>query len=172
MAAEGSGSVPSQDRVSPGTCFPLQPKLSFEQSKKEAQRAAPPGPPAEGLPQGRQEQEADKQAALNKGTAPWVVGPLPRAPCASLDPCPWSPGAQPGVWVCSAVGIVPPRTKSPAEEDVMPAAGVARRSTGGMANGLGSRVGLGQQTGGCITACSLLGTPGLFQHVPPTPRRG
>ncbi|OPJ88941.1 pleckstrin-like proteiny domain-containing family A member 6 isoform D [Patagioenas fasciata monilis] len=76
-----------------------QPKLSFEQSKKEAQRAAPPGPQE----QGRQEQEADKQAALNK------------------------------------VGIVPPRTKSPAEEEAVPAAGVARRSTGGMANGLGSR---------------------------------
>ncbi|KAM6114456.1 pleckstrin homology domain-containing family A member 6 [Phoenicopterus ruber ruber] len=80
-----------------------QPKLSFEQSKKEAQRPAPPGPLAEGLPQSRQEQEAEKQAALNK------------------------------------VGIVPPRTKSPAEEEVVPAAGVPRRSTGGMANGLSSR---------------------------------
>ncbi|XP_053943222.1 pleckstrin homology domain-containing family A member 6 isoform X12 [Cuculus canorus] len=79
-----------------------QPKLSFEQSKKEGQRLVPSGPTAEGLPQSRQEQEADKQAALNK------------------------------------VGIVPPRTKSPAEEEV-PAAGVPRRSTSGMANGLSSR---------------------------------
>ncbi|KAM6237004.1 pleckstrin homology domain-containing family A member 6 isoform 7-T7 [Porphyrio hochstetteri] len=77
-----------------------QPKLSFEQSKKEVQRLAPSGPPAEGLPQTRQEQEVEKQAALNK------------------------------------VGIVPPRTKSPAEEEVVATAGVPRRS---MANGLGSR---------------------------------
>ncbi|KAM6311206.1 pleckstrin homology domain-containing family A member 6 [Podargus strigoides] len=78
-----------------------QPKLSFEQSKKEVQRAAPPGPLAEGLPQSQQ--EAEKQAALNK------------------------------------VGIVPPRTKSPAEEEGVPTAGVPRRSIGGMANGLSSR---------------------------------
>ncbi|NXW86677.1 PKHA6 protein, partial [Alopecoenas beccarii] len=95
-------SLVSGSQGSPTKPGPSEPKLSFEQSKKEAQRAAPPGPPAEGLPQSRQEQEADKQAALNK------------------------------------VGIVPPRTKSPAEEEV-PAAGVARRSAGGMANGLGSR---------------------------------
>ncbi|XP_027550908.1 pleckstrin homology domain-containing family A member 6 isoform X7 [Neopelma chrysocephalum] len=75
-----------------------QPKPGFEQSKKEAQRPSPPGPPGEGLLQGRQEQDAEKQAALNK------------------------------------VGIVPPRTKSPAEEEV-----VARRSVAGMANGLSSR---------------------------------
>ncbi|XP_050182895.1 pleckstrin homology domain-containing family A member 6 isoform X8 [Myiozetetes cayanensis] len=75
-----------------------QPKPGFEQSKKEVQRPSPPGPPGEGLLQGRQEQDAEKQAALNK------------------------------------VGIVPPRTKSPAEEEV-----VARRSAGGLANGLSSR---------------------------------
>ncbi|XP_064492201.1 pleckstrin homology domain-containing family A member 6 isoform X9 [Pseudopipra pipra] len=75
-----------------------QPKPGFEQSKKEVQRPSPPGPPGEGLLQGRQEQDAEKQAALNK------------------------------------VGIVPPRTKSPAEEEV-----VARRSAAGMANGLSSR---------------------------------
>ncbi|NXL05670.1 PKHA6 protein, partial [Mesembrinibis cayennensis] len=92
-----SGSQGSPTKPGPG-----EPKPSFEQSKKELQRAAPPGPPAEGLPQSRQEQEAEKQAALNK------------------------------------VGIVPPRTKSPAEEEVVPAAGVPRRRTGGMANGLGS----------------------------------
>ncbi|KAM6044470.1 pleckstrin homology domain-containing family A member 6 isoform 9-T11 [Chlamydotis macqueenii] len=37
------------------------------------------------------------------------------------------------------VGIVPPRTKSPAEEEVVPTAGVPRRSAGGMANGLSPR---------------------------------
>ncbi|XP_075030191.1 pleckstrin homology domain-containing family A member 6 [Calonectris borealis] len=93
-----SGSQGSPTKPGPG-----EPKLSFEQSKKEAQRPAPPGPSAEGLLQSRQEQEAEKQAALNK------------------------------------VGIVPPRTKSPAEEEVVPVTGVARRSMGGMANGLSSR---------------------------------
>ncbi|XP_074972080.1 pleckstrin homology domain-containing family A member 6 isoform X6 [Phalacrocorax aristotelis] len=93
-----SGSQGSPTKPGPG-----EPKPSFEQSKKEVQRAAPTGSSAEGLPQSRQEQEAEKQAALNK------------------------------------VGIVPPRTKSPAEEEVVPVAGVPRRSTGGMANGLSSR---------------------------------
>ncbi|NXP15724.1 PKHA6 protein, partial [Thinocorus orbignyianus] len=93
-----SGSQGSPTKPGPG-----EPKTSFEQSKKEVQRPTPPGPTAEGLPQSRQEQDAEKQAALNK------------------------------------VGIVPPRTKSPAEEEVMPAAGVLRRSMGGMANGLSSR---------------------------------
>ncbi|NXN74525.1 PKHA6 protein, partial [Himantopus himantopus] len=93
-----SGSQGSPTKPGPG-----EPKPSFEQSKKEVQRPAPPGPPAEGLPQSRQEQDAEKQAALNK------------------------------------VGIVPPRTKSPAEEEVVPTAGVPRRSVGGMANGLSSR---------------------------------
>uniref|UniRef100_A0A8B9D6I8 Pleckstrin homology domain containing A6 n=1 Tax=Anser cygnoides TaxID=8845 RepID=A0A8B9D6I8_ANSCY len=79
-----------------------QPKPSFEQSKKETQRAAAPAAPAEGPPS-RQEQEAEKQAALNK------------------------------------VGIVPPRTKSPPEEEVVPTGSMLRRSTGGMANGLGSK---------------------------------
>ncbi|NXS51496.1 PKHA6 protein, partial [Brachypteracias leptosomus] len=93
-----SGSQGSPTKPGPG-----EPKSSFEQSKKEVQRATPSGPPAEGVPQSRQEQEAEKQAALNK------------------------------------VGIVPPRTKSPAEEEVVPMAGVPRRSMGGMANGLSSR---------------------------------
>ncbi|XP_032058941.1 pleckstrin homology domain-containing family A member 6 isoform X6 [Aythya fuligula] len=79
-----------------------QPKPSFEQSKKETQRAAAPTAPTEGPP-GRQEQEAEKQAALNK------------------------------------VGIVPPRTKSPPEDEVVPAGSMLRRSAGGMANGLGSK---------------------------------
>ncbi|KAM9520352.1 pleckstrin homology domain-containing family A member 6 isoform 22-T22 [Guaruba guarouba] len=102
--------LPSESRLWPYPTSPSwqqgseakrgQPKPSFEQSKKDAQRPAPPGPQAEGL---RQEQEAEKQAALNK------------------------------------VGIVPPRTKSPAEEEVVPGAGVPRRSSGGMANGLGSK---------------------------------
>lgn len=51
-----------------GSALPPQPKPSFEQSKKETQRAAAPAAPAEGPPS-RQEQEAEKQAALNKGTA-------------------------------------------------------------------------------------------------------
>ncbi|NXS96179.1 PKHA6 protein, partial [Jacana jacana] len=93
-----SGSQGSPTKPGPG-----EPKTSFEQSKKEMQRPVAPGPPAEGLPQSRQEQDAEKQAALNK------------------------------------VGIVPPRTKSPAEEEVMPAASVLRRSISGMANGLSSR---------------------------------
>ncbi|NXJ88621.1 PKHA6 protein, partial [Corythaixoides concolor] len=93
-----SGSQGSPTKPGPG-----EPKPSFEQSKKEAQRPTPPAPLPEGLPPSRQEQEAEKQAALNK------------------------------------VGIVPPRTKSPAEEEVVPAAGVPRRSAGSMANGLSSR---------------------------------
>ncbi|NXG61053.1 PKHA6 protein, partial [Hemiprocne comata] len=93
-----SGSQGSPTKPGPGELKP-----SFEQSKKEAQRPAPPGPAAEGLLQSRQEQEVEKQAALNK------------------------------------VGIVPPRTKSPAEEEVVTTSGLPRRSTGGMANGLSSR---------------------------------
>ncbi|NXR01542.1 PKHA6 protein, partial [Sagittarius serpentarius] len=96
-------SLVSGSQGSPTKPGPSEPKASFEQSKKEVQRPAPPGPLAEGLPQSRQEPEAEKQAALNK------------------------------------VGIVPPRTKSPAEEEVVPTAGVPRRSAGGMANGLSSR---------------------------------
>ncbi|XP_009463964.1 PREDICTED: pleckstrin homology domain-containing family A member 6 [Nipponia nippon] len=95
-------SLVSGSQGSPTKPGPSEPKPSFEQSKKESQRPAPPGPPTEGLPQSRQEQEVEKQAALNK------------------------------------VGIVPPRTKSPAEEEVVPVAGVPRRRTGGMANGLSS----------------------------------
>ncbi|NWR80419.1 PKHA6 protein, partial [Centropus unirufus] len=95
-------SLISGSQGSPTKPGPSEPKLSFEQSKKEVQRPVPSGPPTEGLPPSRQEQEMDKQAALNK------------------------------------VGIVPPRTKSPAEEEV-PAAGVPRRSTSSMANGLSSR---------------------------------
>ncbi|XP_027515571.1 pleckstrin homology domain-containing family A member 6 isoform X10 [Corapipo altera] len=91
-------SLISGSQGSPTKPGPSEPKPGFEQSKKEAQRPSPPGPPGEGLLQGRQEQDAEKQAALNK------------------------------------VGIVPPRTKSPAEEEV-----VARRSAAGMANGLSSR---------------------------------
>ncbi|NWZ52376.1 PKHA6 protein, partial [Haliaeetus albicilla] len=96
-------SLVSGSQGSPTKPGPSEPKPSFEQSKKEVQRPAAPGPPAEGLLQSRQEPEAEKQAALNK------------------------------------VGIVPPRTKSPAEEEVVPTVGVPRRSAGGMANGLSSR---------------------------------
>lgn len=69
-----------------------QPKSSFEQSKKEAQRLAAPGAPAEGLPPSRQEQEVEKQAALNKGTAPRSARPAPTDSSILLGPCPWSPG--------------------------------------------------------------------------------
>ncbi|NXC41349.1 PKHA6 protein, partial [Penelope pileata] len=92
-------SLVSGSQGSPTKPGPSEPKLSLEQSKKETQRVAAP---TEGL-QSRQEQEAEKQAALNK------------------------------------VGIVPPRTKSPTEEEVVPAAGMLRRSTSSMANGLSSR---------------------------------
>lgn len=97
-------SLVSGSQGSPTKPGPSEPKVSLEQSKKDGPRPAAPGSPAEGpLLQSRQEQEAEKQAALNK------------------------------------VGIVPPRTKSPAEEEVAPVAGVVRRNAGGMANGLGSR---------------------------------
>ncbi|XP_068516342.1 pleckstrin homology domain-containing family A member 6 isoform X15 [Anas acuta] len=95
-------SLVSGSQGSPTKPGPSEPKPSFEQSKKETQRAAAPTAPTEGPP-GRQEQEAEKQAALNK------------------------------------VGIVPPRTKSPPEEEVVPAGSMLRRSAGGMANGLGSK---------------------------------
>ncbi|XP_068015824.1 pleckstrin homology domain-containing family A member 6 isoform X8 [Melanerpes formicivorus] len=103
-----------------------QPKPSLEQSKKEAQRAAPPGVALEGLPQSQQ--EAEKQAALNK------------------------------------VGIVPPRTKSPAEEEVVPAAGVPRRGTNGVANGLGSRPPGGRLR--CWVDGSMTTGPGSPQERP------
>uniref|UniRef100_A0A7M4EVT7 Pleckstrin homology domain containing A6 n=1 Tax=Crocodylus porosus TaxID=8502 RepID=A0A7M4EVT7_CROPO len=81
-----------------------EPKSSYEQSKKDAHRTATSNAPMEGLLlQTRQEQEAEKQAALNK------------------------------------VGIVPPRTKSPTDEDSAPALGVVRRSTSSTSNGLNSR---------------------------------
>ncbi|KFQ40771.1 Pleckstrin homology domain-containing family A member 6, partial [Mesitornis unicolor] len=70
-------------------------------------------------------------------TSPEQPQPRPLPPhqqAMGLHPLPW----QWGQGQCG-VGIVPPRTKSPAEDEAMPAAGVARRSTGGMANGLGSR---------------------------------
>lgn len=55
------------------------------------------------------------------------------------DPAPLSPGMLSLVFLCPAVGIVPPRTKSPPEEEVVPAGSMLRRSAGGMANGLGSK---------------------------------
>lgn len=170
MAAEGSGSVPSQDRVSPGACFPLQPKLSFEQSKKEAQRAAPPGPPAEGLPQGRQEQEADKQAALNKGTAPgwWVPSrelPVPRwAP---------APGPRGSAW---CLGLLRSGHRPPQDQVSGGGGGDAGGWRGeeehwrhGQRAGLSGRAGAAER--GLYYSLLLLGTPGLFQHVPP-PQEG
>ncbi|XP_053102338.1 pleckstrin homology domain-containing family A member 6 isoform X1 [Hemicordylus capensis] len=81
-----------------------QSKSSFEQSKKDHHRISASNPTVEaGLLQMRQEQDADKQVALNK------------------------------------VGIVPPRTKSPMDEDTTPISGVVRRSASNLANGLNSR---------------------------------
>uniref|UniRef100_A0A8D0G3W9 Pleckstrin homology domain containing A6 n=1 Tax=Sphenodon punctatus TaxID=8508 RepID=A0A8D0G3W9_SPHPU len=79
-------------------------KLSFEQNKKDLHRSSAPNPALEvGFLQMRQEQDAEKQAALNK------------------------------------VGIVPPRTKSPTEEETTPTLGVMRRSASNLSNGLNSR---------------------------------
>ncbi|KAM3839451.1 pleckstrin homology domain-containing family A member 6 isoform 3-T3 [Vipera latastei] len=71
-------------------------KSSFEQSKKDHHRASASHSTVEaGLLQPRQDQDADKQVALNK------------------------------------VGIVPPRTKSPMDEENTPTSGVVRRSANG-----------------------------------------
>ncbi|XP_060087368.1 pleckstrin homology domain-containing family A member 6 isoform X10 [Heteronotia binoei] len=79
-------------------------KSSFEPSKKDHQRTTASSATVEsGLLQTRQEQETDKQIALNK------------------------------------VGIVPPRTKSPLDEDTIPTSGVIRRSASNLPNGLNSR---------------------------------
>lgn len=97
----------------------------------------------------RQEVESEKQAALNKG----VFQPIPtlvRLRCSlMLEECahPRPQGIeQPGAslkahWLLSlpTVGIVPPRTKSPAEEEMTPSS-VVRRATNGLTNGLSSRV--------------------------------
>ncbi|XP_077190765.1 pleckstrin homology domain-containing family A member 6 isoform X7 [Paroedura picta] len=81
-----------------------QSKSSFEPSKKDHLRTAASGVTVEaGLLQTRQEQETDKQVALNK------------------------------------VGIVPPRTKSPLDEDTIPTSSVIRRSASNLPNGLNSR---------------------------------
>ncbi|XP_061488199.1 pleckstrin homology domain-containing family A member 6 isoform X2 [Rhineura floridana] len=79
-------------------------KSSFEQSKKDHPRTVASNSAAEaGLLQTRQDQEADKQVALNK------------------------------------VGIVPPRTKSPMDDDTTPTSGVVRRSASNLVNGLNAR---------------------------------
>ncbi|XP_015687645.1 pleckstrin homology domain-containing family A member 6 [Protobothrops mucrosquamatus] len=71
-------------------------KSSFEQSKKDHHRASASHSTMEaGLLQPRQDQDADKQVALNK------------------------------------VGIVPPRTKSPMDDENTPTSGVVRRSANG-----------------------------------------
>lgn len=118
----------------------------------------------------RQEVEAEKQAALNKGTScpifPLAVrlrvretprearvhiqgGASPpqalhlrgrqgyaslrsRLPCVPVCGAHWLP-------CLLAVGIVPPRTKSPTDEEVTPSR-VLRRNANGLANGLASRV--------------------------------
>uniref|UniRef100_G1MUN8 Pleckstrin homology domain containing A6 n=1 Tax=Meleagris gallopavo TaxID=9103 RepID=G1MUN8_MELGA len=61
------------------------------------------------------------------------------APCTARTLLCVPRGAQLRVLLCPAVGIVPPRTKSPTEEEVVPTTGMLRRSASGMANGLGSR---------------------------------
>ncbi|XP_062998247.1 pleckstrin homology domain-containing family A member 6 isoform X3 [Elgaria multicarinata webbii] len=82
-----------------------QSKSSFEQSKKDHHRTLASSSTVEtGLLQTRQDQEVDKQVALNK------------------------------------VGIVPPRTKSPMDDDnTTLTSGVVRRSASNLANGLNSR---------------------------------
>ncbi|XP_044301430.1 pleckstrin homology domain-containing family A member 6 isoform X2 [Varanus komodoensis] len=81
-----------------------QSKSSFEQSKKDHHRTLASSAAGEaGLLQARQEQEADKQVALNK------------------------------------VGIVPPRTKSPMDDESTVTSCVVRRSASNLANGLNSR---------------------------------
>ncbi|NXP49073.1 PKHA6 protein, partial [Heliornis fulica] len=98
-------SLVSGSQGSPTKPGPSEPKLTFEQSKKEVQRLAHPTPPAEGLPQNRQEQDAEKQAALNKGTAPVQGYPLQWAPpaCQEHPASCWDPGGvQCGVLVCFA----------------------------------------------------------------------
>ncbi|NXA52591.1 PKHA6 protein, partial [Nothocercus julius] len=54
-------------------------------------------------------------------------------------PRPGSPGDTERQAALNKVGIVPPRTKSPATEEAAAASGVLRRSASGAANGLGSR---------------------------------
>ncbi|XP_025020508.1 pleckstrin homology domain-containing family A member 6 [Python bivittatus] len=81
-----------------------QSKSSFEQSKKDHHRASVSHSTMEaGLLQPRQDQDADKQVALNK------------------------------------VGIVPPRTKSPMDDENTPTSGVVRRSASNLSNGRDSR---------------------------------
>ncbi|XP_039196760.1 pleckstrin homology domain-containing family A member 6 isoform X7 [Crotalus tigris] len=73
-----------------------QSKSSFEQTKKDHHRASASHSTMEaGLLQPRQDQDSDKQVALNK------------------------------------VGIVPPRTKSPMDDENTPTSGVVRRSANG-----------------------------------------
>ncbi|XP_048353265.1 pleckstrin homology domain-containing family A member 6 isoform X9 [Sphaerodactylus townsendi] len=97
-------SLMSGSQTSPTKQGSNESKSSFEPSKKDHQRITASSAAVEaGLLQTRQEQEADKQIALNK------------------------------------VGIVPPRTKSPLDEDTMPTSGVIRRSASNLPNGLNSR---------------------------------
>ncbi|KAL7985312.1 hypothetical protein Chor_003882 [Crotalus horridus] len=79
-----------------GNTFSPQSKSSFEQSKKDHHRASASHSTMEAsLLQPRQDQDSDKQVALNK------------------------------------VGIVPPRTKSPMDDENTPTSGVVRRSANG-----------------------------------------
>lgn len=124
--------LPSRVVAHRGPLLPPQPKPSFEQSKKETQRAAAPTAPTEGPP-GRQEQEAEKQAALNKGTVLALQVLLQQAPQACpghgeisaqrspslpqhltwLGSCPPVPGdAQPGVSLSCSGHRAPPNQVS------------------------------------------------------------
>lgn len=68
------------------------------------------------------------------------MGRAPR-PLSSRSRCSGSAPHKTSHWLfcLPVVGIVPPRTKSPAEEEVPPSA-VVRRTTNGLTNGLSSRV--------------------------------
>uniref|UniRef100_G1KGX5 Pleckstrin homology domain containing A6 n=1 Tax=Anolis carolinensis TaxID=28377 RepID=G1KGX5_ANOCA len=97
-------SLVSGSQSSPTKQGSTESKSSYEQSKKDHHRTSASHSAAEpGLLQTRQDQDVDKQVALNK------------------------------------VGIVPPRTKSPMDDDITPTSGVVRRSASTLSNGLNSR---------------------------------
>lgn len=85
--------------------------------------------------------------------------PRPVSPPSSLHEAHWP--------LClPAVGIVPPRTKSPAEEEVTPA-GVVRRNANGLPNGLSARVSVLAGSGG-LAGLSQARSPGALSvhHLP------
>uniref|UniRef100_A0A8D0PXG8 Pleckstrin homology domain containing A6 n=1 Tax=Sus scrofa TaxID=9823 RepID=A0A8D0PXG8_PIG len=163
-------SLVSGSQGSPTKPGSSEPKASYEQSKKDPHQTSPLDATRDiSLVPTRQEVEAEKQAALNKGTScpifPLAVrlrvretprearvhiqgGASPpqalhlrgrqgyaslrsRLPCVPVCGAHWLP-------CLLAVGIVPPRTKSPTDEEVTPSR-VLRRNANGLANGLASR---------------------------------